>query len=287
MKRFILIFLPVLLITIIVFGIAQLIFFQNNGKGALQITSQPFSKVYLNNKYLGNTPFCRCESSTTINSGEYTLRLVPLSGKFMEFQNKITINKGALTVVDRKFGIGASSEGTIMSLQRLKDNKASELLVVSLPDKADLYLDANKQGITPFHLNHLTNSDHTLSLKKAGYKDKNILIRTPQGYKLVAIIYLGIQDIIQTPTASTESALTPQVLPSISKTPALTTKIIILQTPNGFLRVRNEPSLNALEINRVLPNDSYTLLDENPGWYKIQPRDGSSGWVSAQYAKKL
>jgi hypothetical protein len=287
MKRFILIFIPVLLIIIIVYGLIQLIFFQNTGKGALQVTSLPFSKVYIDNKFIGNTPLCRCEQGTTIDNGEYTLRLVPLSGKFTEFQTKITIRKSLLTVVDRKFGKGASSEGTIITLQQLNDSKASELLVVSLPDKADVSLDANKVGTTPLHLTRLTNSDHSLSLKKSGYKNKNILIHTSEGLKLVAVIYLGIQDISETSTATTEAKTTSSNLPPISPTLVLNTKIIILSTPNGFLRVRNEPSLNASETDRVFTNESYNLLDESQGWYKIQLKNGNIGWVSALYSKKL
>src|SRR6266851_2485602 len=73
-------------------------------KGALQITSSPTSKVYLNDAYLGQTPLCKCQASDMIVPGDYTIRVVPLDSSLQEFQEKITVSQGVLTVVDRKFG---------------------------------------------------------------------------------------------------------------------------------------------------------------------------------------
>jgi hypothetical protein len=267
------------------------------------VTSHPLSKVYVNNTFIGNTPLCRCEANTMLSDGEYTIRLVPLDTGFDEFQEKITITKGVLTVVDRKFGPGATSEGSIISLTPLADKHAIELLVISFPDKSAVFIDSNDAGATPLSVKTLTDSDHTLKLKRDGYIDKNVRIRTPAGYRLTATVYLSLNDELVTvsPTpAITALSGTPTISPtpakiSVTPTPAKITgtptkqaggKVTILTTPNGFLRVRETPSTSAAEISRVNTGETFNLVEEQAGWYKITLTDGSTGWISADYAKK-
>lgn len=290
MKKVLLFLIPVILTIIIIIEFINLVILPDTGKGAIQVTSLPFSKVYLNNKFIGNTPLCKCESGNMIPSGQYTIRLVPLQGTTAEFQEKITITKGVLTVVDRKFGKGAASEGSIITLLPLPDKKSSELLIISFPDKAEVSVDSNNQGNTPRQINNITDSDHTLRLKKEGYKEKSIRIRTPAGYKLVAVIYMGIKDENSAFTPTVQPSLSQQpslsIKPSLSPTPKLKGTVTILQTPNGFLRVRQTASLDAAEIARVTPGDTYNLLDESNGWYEIKLQDGTLGWISSQFAQK-
>ena len=285
MKKILYLLIPIILATIIVFSIIKIFILADTGKGALQVTSKPFSKVYLDDEYIGTTPLCRCEPTNMLKNGEYTLRLIPVDGKTKEFQDTIKIAKGVLTVVDRKFGVGVTSEGSIVSLEAIDEKDKSELLVVTMPSKADVYLDSNYQGTSPHKASSVTDSDHALRIKKDGYKDKNVRIRTPKGFRLVAIIYLGLLDEIATPIispiASPSSALTPK--PSIVGT----SKITILKTPNGFLRVRSEPSLTSNEISRVIEGQSFDLIEEISGWYKIKLEDDKNGWISADYASKV
>src|SRR6266550_5833066 len=100
-------------------------------KGALQVTSSPTSKVYLNDAFLGQTPLCKCQASDMVVPGDYTVRLVPQDSSLQEFQEKITVSQGVLTVVDRKFGKNGQSEGSIITLTPLDDKSKAQLLVVS------------------------------------------------------------------------------------------------------------------------------------------------------------
>lgn len=265
-------------------------FWAKNETGALQVTSSPQSKVYLDGEYLGTTPLCRCPQSDALDSetvqemlpiGEYTIRLVPTSGGLPEFQEKITIEKSVLTVVDRKFAEGAAAEGVVISLTDLRDPSSNELTIVSLPDKVDVYLDDSLKGKTPLSLKELTPSDHTLTLQKEGYKTKTVRIRATNGYKLVAKGYLAIDPSFVAGVQTTASS-------SATPTPGLSVvKVRILQTGTGFLRVREENSLGAPEIARVSPDEEYTLLEEQVGWFQIQLADQSKGWISSQYAEKI
>lgn len=285
MKKVLYLIIPIILTGIIAFGILRIFILGDIGKGALQVTSKPFSKVYLDDKYIGTTPLCRCEPTSMLRNGEYTLRLVPVDGKTKEFQDKIKITKGVLTVVDRKFGIGATSEGSIVSLEAIDDKDKSELLVLTIPGKADVYLDSNYQGTSPYKAISVTDSDHALRIKKDGYKDKNVRVRTPKGFKLVAIVYLGLLDEIVTPTVSPIASASGTLTPSPLKSKTIG-KVTILKTPNGFLRVRNEPSLTANEVSRVLDGQIFDLIEETSGWYKIKLEGDDNGWISADYASK-
>ncbi len=277
MKRILLFIAPLLIAVFIFFGI---LFFldRKTGKGALQVTSVPQSKVYLDNKLLGNTPLCACELPQMLLVGDYTVKLVPIEGSLRPFEEKITINKSTLTVVDRTFSDNGNSDGSIISLSPLDNKKDIEVLVISLPDIANVFLDNNPVGVTPLLLKQVSESDHDLRVTLTGYKDKSIKIKTALGFKLNSLIFLGISnDLSNEPIASPSSTLTPTVTIS---------KVLILNTPTGFLRVREDSSISSSEIAQVKPGEEYELIDQKEGWFEIKLADGRIGWISSSYAVK-
>ena len=277
MKKVLLFLAPLLIAIAIFFGI---LFFldRKSGKGALQVTSVPQSKVYLDSKLLGTTPLCACELQQMLDVGDHTVKLVPLQGNFRPFEEKITINKGTLAVVDRTFADNGESDGSIISLSPLNEKKDVEILVVSLPDKANVFLDNNPVGSTPLLLRNVSESDHDLRVTLTGYKDKSIKIKTASGFKLNSVIFLGIShDLSNEPTASPSAALVPTVTVS---------KVLILNTPTGFLRVREDSSISSPEITQVKPGEEYELVSEKEGWFEIKLADGGKGWISSSYAVK-
>ncbi len=262
------------LAAIIAFGISVFVLNSNLGKGALQVTSEPNSKVYLDGKYMGQTPLCLCQLKDMINVGNYDIRLVPTQGNFIPFEQKIPISQKVLTVVDRNFADGAQSSGSVISLSKLSNNNEISLSVISIPSGAKVSLDLGNIGNTPVKTSSITESDHEIKLTKEGYQDKTIRIKTVKGYELNALVFLG-----SNPQSSSPSAISTPV-------PISVTKILILDTPTGFLRVRSEPSLNGSQVGQVLPGEKYDLLDEQSGWYKIKLKDGTVGWVSSEYSQK-
>lgn len=70
-------------------------------------------------------------------------------------------------------------------------------------------------------------------------------------------------------------------------------KILVLDTPNGFLNVRSGPSTNNSILAKINQGESFNLVGEEKDWYKIiyeSSKEGlssvKSGWISSQYAKK-
>lgn len=268
---------PLLIAIAIFFGI---LFFldRKGGKGALQVTSVPQSKVYLENKLLGTTPLCACELEQMLDIGDHTVKLVPVQENFRPFENKITINKGTLTVVDRTFADSGESDGSIISLSPLNDKKDIEVLVISLPDRANVFLDNNPVGVTPLLLKQVSESDHDLRITQDGYKDKSIKIKTALGFKLNALLFLGVKvDLSPTPVASSQASISPENKVS---------KVLILNTPTGFLRVREDSSIASAEIARVTPGETYELVSEKENWFEIKLNTGKTGWVNSAYAVK-
>ncbi|MDP3941500.1 MAG: PEGA domain-containing protein [bacterium] len=265
-------------------------FLRKSEKGALQITSNLQSKIYIDSVYKGTTPLCFCPKNGELDEkniqemlpvGNHTVRLVPEERSLPEFQENITLEKGVLSVIDRKFAEGASSEGFVISLSDIHDPTSNELSVLSIPDEAEVLLDNVEKGKTPLQLKNLTISDHILTLRKPGYKSKTIRIRSVNNYKLLTKGYLGIDlSMIAGEKSTASSSATP--IPQVS-----VTKVLILQTGTGFLRVRDSNSLGGKEIAQVTPGEKYTLLDEQTGWYQIELGNGSAGWISSQYAEKM
>lgn len=275
MRKLLYIFVPIF-IAVLLFGLVLFFLSTKKEKGALQVTSEPDSKVYLNGVQIGQTPLCKCELKDMLEAGEYTIKLVPVSGDSKPFEQKIKISSKVLTVVDRNFGPTGLENGSIISLSQISDDKDAQISIVSFPDAVQVFLDNNLQGQTPILLKNITDSDHELKLTKEGYKDKIVRIRTVLGYKLDALIFMGINPEIATASAA----------PSATSSAIVSSKVTIQNTPTGFLRVREEASVSSNEITQVKPGESYNLLEEKSGWYKIQIDSKTSGWISSTYAKK-
>lgn len=279
MRKLLLFLLPVLL-AIIVFAIFSFFFLkQNNGKGALQVTSLPASTVYLNGKPLGKTPLSKSDATDMLPVGDYTLKLVPLDSSLPTYEDRITINPSVLTVVDRTFGDVGKSSGSVITLSKIGQSNLAQLFITSFPYGADISVDNNSVGATPQLVSSITDSDHDIVVSKDGYKSKTIRIHGVLGYKLNALIYLA------TDVTSASSSASAQSQPLASPSASLEPTVTILSTPTGFLRVRDEASLGGNEIAQVHPGETYPLVNQTSGWFQIKLSDGKLGWVSSSYAQ--
>jgi hypothetical protein len=281
MKRRIILFVIPILFALGIFFTIAFFLSQNGGKGALQVTANPNSNVYLNGKLIGKTPLCKCEGNDMLPVGDYNIKVDPGNVDLASFEEKITVSKGILTVVDRTFGKGVTSDGSIISLTPLDDPKAVQLLVISFPDVSQVSVDSSPAGTTPLLVKDITESDHEITIKKDGYRDKTIRIKTIAGYKLTVEAFLGVS--VGAPVSPTPTIAAPTASPSATPIPA---QVVILHTPVGFLRVREASNAASAEVARVSQGETYTLLQEADDWFEIALPSGKEGWISKQYAKK-
>lgn len=272
------------LLSIILIFIGFFLFFQvainflPKGHGALQVTSNVTAKVLLNGKVIGNTPLCRCEENDRVEEGQYTLQLVPQDSSGT-FTTKIRVGKGVLTAVDRTFLPGSYASSYTLYLEKIFSSDA-QLFVSSLPRDALVSIDGTDAGTTPLLLKKLSVSAHEVEIQKGGYGKKTIRIKTAAGYKLVIEALLG--------TVPSADEILPGSEPPVTPTPtASPARVVISQTPTGFLRVRQDATINSPEIGRVTPGESLLLLAEQEGWYKVRLTNGQAeGWISTSFATK-
>lgn len=229
---------------------------------ALQVTSTPEASIFLDGKHLGKTPFF----SDQLKSGEHTLKLAAGQATFIE---KIPLNEGALTVVNRELSNNfLAQSGEILWLESGNDG----LVIISNPSEAEITIDGRYFGITPSKIDKIEEGDHKIILSKSGFAEREFTIKTGKKSQLVANVNLAS---IQAKNTVTSSSPQEDIK-----------RVQITKTPQGFLRVRNEPSLTAREIGRVNTGDQLEVIQETEEWIKIQ-FEGKQGWISVEYAKFL
>lgn len=261
--------------------------FKSPGKGALQISTNVKSKVFLSGTEIGIAPLCKCTENETIPSGIYDLRIEPENKNLSAFSTKVKINGGVLTAVERTFLPGAYASASILTLEK-STSRQPELVITSLPDKAIVTIDSVSKGITPYQSNDLSVSEHELRIGKEGFQEKTMQIKMIENHKLIVEIYLGTQGAdeqlkqqTETSTEETEETQTdePETIEIEDRT------VTILDTPNGFLRVRNGAGTNFDEITRVDSGDTFDLIKEEGGWLEIQIDSKTSGFISSEFAE--
>lgn len=270
------------LILVIFLGIIILIgiflaafnFLVPRGAGILVETDPP-SSVFINNEEVGRTPF-----SSVRKPGEVVIKIIPDSfgSPLPPYETKTTLVSGVQTVLRRKIAqTEEQSEGDLISFEKMGKDEIG-LAIVTSPESAQISIDSQVRGFSPYKTSNITEGEHSLSVSANGYLTRSIQVKAVSGYKLIALIKLA---------RSNEPEKEPKETPQQEETKKV--MIQILSTPTGYLRVRSEPSTLADEVGQVKPGETYELVEEDSktGWFKIIFNEGKEGWVTNQYAKKV
>ncbi len=238
--------------------------FHSNLRSGVRIESNVAAQVTIDSKSAGTTPY----KDDNAIAGEHKIALTSDSGTW---QGYVTFNQGTLTVINRELAAKESSaSGEIITLE-----KGAGVTLLSQPTGSEVEIDGKDVGATPLSLPTLSAGEHLFLISHQDFLKRSIRAVATDGYKLDLNVDL----------ATDVSASTP--VPVATPTPAPGSRVEILETPTGFLRVRSEASLNSSEIYRVAPGDTLDLLDEQTGWYKVQLPNNQTGFVSTSYAKKI
>lgn len=235
------------------FGIKQ--------KGGISILSTPEeASVFLDGKEVGKTPF----EDKNLEIKQYNVKL---DKDGATFQGNVKLTPGTLMIINRDLAKNqASSSGEILSLER-----GSGITIISNPQDSEVEIDGKVIGITPISIK-LADGEHTILVSHANYYKRSIKALLPKDYNLTVSVDLALS----------EADLTAISAPVISQTP----KVIVKQTPTGFLRVRDKGSLSGLEIAQVNIGDKLILLEELNGWDRVRLPGGIEGFVSSAYVEK-
>ncbi len=289
--KLILIAILVILFTIFIL-IRFFILDQQNVYGKVEIISSPTATVFIDNIAVGKTPF---ESKYKV--GEYLIKLIPegTATEAASWSGKIRIYKNAKTYVNRELGSSdITSAGEIFTTTKMEKRQKSpdygEIYVETEPPGALITLDNDEKGVAPLIMENVLRGTHELSVFIPGFFRRTQKIHVEPGYRVNAYFKLAIDEKqkIATPTPAVGKEAT-------SSAETLKNYVLIKDTPQGWLRVRVDASIEASEAAKVKPGQKYELLDEKAGWYKIKFNGNEEGlvsgsfdegWVSAQYATK-
>ncbi|MFA5136243.1 MAG: PEGA domain-containing protein [Patescibacteria group bacterium] len=281
MKKKIGIFVLLLVGFALFVAIRFLLLDNSNATGRLEVLSSPKATVFIDNVAI--------EKDEKIKVGQHLLKLIPEEGATgtASWQKKINIHKNTLTYVNIELGgTDLSTAGEVLEV--VKTDKAftdkGELNIETEPAGAIVYLDNDEKGIAPVLLADIPKGDHELSVFMPGFLRRTQRINITSGYRVNAYIKLAI-DPNQSPTYEQVDNII-EATESAGVEPADGVKRIVIQdTPTGWLRVREDATVNASESARVNPGDTFEVLEEKDGWYKVEYEKNKSGWISAEYTK--
>jgi len=250
--------------------------------GGILINTNPSSLVIINGEEVGRTPY-----EDKREPEEITLKLIPDSFDvpLEPYEVRVNVVAGVLTVVKRDFGeVEETSGGEIISFESVSGDETS-LVVVSIPDSAQLLIDGHQQAVTPYKLTDIEPGEHTLQLTANGYLDRIVSVKAHRGYKLTAIVQLASTGVIVKEEEKVSDVVEEEdIKPKEEKIP----QVVILETPNNFLNVRAKP-VDGEVLTKVRDGERYDLLDTDKvtGWYKIEYEEGEEGWVSDDYVEEV
>lgn len=235
-----------------------------NKPAALQITTKPEASVFLDGKHVGKTPFF----SDQLKSGKHSLKITVSEASFID---EVNLTSGTLTVVNRDLAPSFLAQAG-ETLYLLSGKRG--LFLTSMPPEADATVDGKLVSRTPILMSDITEGDHKVLITKDGYISREFAIKTTSQYQLSAQVYLASQE-----AKNIAEGNVPSPQPQIAK-------VQVTDTPQGFLRVRQDASIGSPEIGRVKTGDQLDIVQETADWIEVKFQ-GKQGWISAQYAKKI
>jgi SH3 domain-containing protein/PEGA domain-containing protein len=246
-------------------------------RSAIEINSYPIAKVYINGEEKGMTPY----KNRNLKPGENKIELV---NNDKRWSKNVKLQNNVNTVIDWNFGNESDeSGGYILFLEKTGDKKNAGLMVISNPSEATLSIDNEIKGFSPNRIKNIGEGDRHLNLSFPGYKNIDVFVKAINGYQLVIETTLAKEKV-----KISEKEEVKKVDEVIDNSDLLSEeeKVVIEETGTGWLRVRELASKGSKEIDKVTVGESYVLLEEEEGWYKIEVEDGVNGWISASYAEK-
>lgn len=228
----------------------------------ISILSEPTdAAVFIDNKEVGKTPY----SEKNLEVRDY---LVKIEKDKASWTGKVRLTEGTVTVINRDLANDlASSGGEVLILE-----KGKGLTIISNPSDSDVEVDGKTIGRTPITID-VPKGEHNILLSHANYLKRSIKVDLPEGFNLAVTVDLALS----------EADLSTIATPVITQTP----EVLVKNTPTGFLRVRDKPTLNGKEITQLRPGDKLILLEEQGEWYRVRMNNGTEGYASSAYLEKI
>lgn len=294
---------------------------QGKTSSGIQIeTGDVVASVFLNNEFVGSTPFIEKE----LKPDTYSVRLEPKAGELQQYETSVTLYPKTLSVLQWNFAESLDkTTGLQLELEPISSQKG-KLTVTTIPDNVVFTLNGQSQGFTPSLMDDVSVGSYTLQLQLPGFAEMKQTVEINAGYHLHVTAKLAklpppensneapansepesspVATASATLTATASARVTPTSSPkasatlapkaSVSPTPkAATTSattslpkpyLTINTTPTGWLRVRS--SAAGKELAQVDVGKSFPYFQTEDGWHEIEYETGKKGWVSGEYSE--
>ncbi len=255
----------ILIVVIFLIGVSAFFIFNKFGGkklASLEVNSNVNLPIFVDGEKVGVSPF-----TGTFSPKEVTV-------KIGSYETKLTLQVGIKTIVNRNFSSDLrDSYGETFSFEPTGLNEPT-IAVVTNPSGTSLNIDRKFYGFTPINITTLPSGRHELAMSMEGYEPKNFTVNSDSQYKLTVFVDLS-------PVPAAPASVQQQAQVDLKKA-----VVLILKTPNDFLRVRSEPNTTSSEIARVHEGEKYELITDNheAGWYDIKLNATQSGWVNQTYS---
>lgn len=273
----------------ILFTTASALFFsgcslQNSQRAGLEIKTVPEATVTINGESKGTTPYL----NEDLAAGIYNVKLESSSGSW---EKEINIKSGTIFYIN-------------LALAENPDNMSGELVylekgrgvgVISSPNKAEVSLNGQKQGLTPYLVQSIPEGEHEVVITKEGYETKVIKIKGSNGHKIMIEAQLKPQNPSGENSPTPEASSTSSASPTSSNVPSPTTSTRATSSPSSHVSaspiarasaspppsvrasasVSPQPSASSAANNTV--KGTVTVQSTSTGWLRVRDKAGLEG----------
>lgn len=252
-------------------------------RAGIQIKSETPATVTINGEEKGETPV----TIEDLKPGEYAIKLENSDGSW---EKSVRIENGTLFYIN--YALAATEElqeGEMIYLERGRG-----VGVISTPGQAEVTLDGEKQGFTPYLIQNITEGEHEIILTKDGYKSRAIKINGVKDHKIMVEAKLKSLSATGSSDSSTENSPSPSASTSASGSPSASTRASASASARASASVRPStspssrtspsPSPRASTSASPRPTSSsteakgtITVLETSTGWLRVRDKAGLEG----------
>jgi hypothetical protein len=154
---------------------------QQPNMGSIEVGSTPGgSSVYLDGNYMGQTPVNSFTDLTSIPDGSHTILIQHTD--YQDYTQTVYVQGGGVVTVNAQLSPNAPSP--------IPDT-TGQIIIVSTPAGAELFLDNTFRGVTPVTLSDIPQGSHVVTVKQAGYIDASQTVTVTGGQSTPVAISLA------------------------------------------------------------------------------------------------
>lgn len=263
-----------------IFSSGQEFWYEKDTSNLLKINSEPKgAEVYIDDTQVGTTPYF----ADNLTKGEYKVRVHINGYETQEFRvnvdNTYSINVN-IKLFPRPVPLNISKFEDSNNLYKIYSNSEQILSNTQMWVNSIVYFNETR-GI---NIDNMGNNkelifDYFIDFKGNLFNSRGELTTKDNINKVSKGAYLGNSN--QGQGLSKEAR---ETYLSLTGGQVLQTKsATVLETGTGWLRVRSGPSVDSSEIQKINVGDTFSVLDEQNGWSKLQIDQSTTGWALKDY----